>query len=283
VSASVGAVGLAASRRNRNHRFSVSDRQSHFAIRKGDRDSARSALPAHGVLFYQHDPNHALRAADRAYLASRRRTAGRKSRLTGVERRALEALYGRARAKGRRCLDSAFLQAARTRYRNSSPRGAYRAESPLGKGKSMTCLKHHVAPLPLASVDGNHVHARRARQGTCGNGRAPDLLVTLCHTIHCGLRLRVADSTAFSDTHKPPTFRQMPALPQSQAKLTSCLPPKRPPTVIATATPLRRGTPNTGPGNAIGTEEEDSCFGNPSTTDSFGSRLVCVASARHQS
>jgi len=52
------------------------------------------AASGHGVLFTTHDPNHALRAADRAYLlrAGKRLAEGPVARVLTQER--LEALYG---------------------------------------------------------------------------------------------------------------------------------------------------------------------------------------------
>jgi iron complex transport system ATP-binding protein len=52
------------------------------------------AASGHGVLFTTHDPNHAMRAADRAYLLRAGTLLGEGAVSTILVREQLEALYG---------------------------------------------------------------------------------------------------------------------------------------------------------------------------------------------
>jgi iron complex transport system ATP-binding protein len=58
------------------------------------REIRKLAESGHGVLFTTHDPNHAMRAADRAYLLRDGRQIGEGATATVLSRAQLEALYG---------------------------------------------------------------------------------------------------------------------------------------------------------------------------------------------
>lgn len=69
------------------------------------------AASGHGVLFTTHDPNHAMRSADRAYLLRAGTPVGEGAVATILAREQLEALYGApvARIADRDSGESAFL------------------------------------------------------------------------------------------------------------------------------------------------------------------------------
>jgi iron complex transport system ATP-binding protein len=58
------------------------------------REIRKLAASGHGVLFTTHDPNHAMRAADRAYLLREGTSIGEGATGTVLTREQLEALYG---------------------------------------------------------------------------------------------------------------------------------------------------------------------------------------------
>ena len=198
------------------------------------------AAAGHGVLFTTHDPNHAMRAADRAYLL-RDGTRIAEGAIGAVLNRAqLEVLYGapvetitdRRRARSRFCR-------VEQRNWNGQDQGDERGRG--GRPGERACAGVHAR-------DGHEVelelqHGRRACRSVSSGGEKPDVII-LSFPVHRGagegrpLRCREPRRS------RPRVMRRRGARrhddartsPRSKPSSGCCTPPARsPPTIRRTA------------------------------------------------